>query len=100
MISNLLMGCWAYSCYLNLQKTYILAYEVFLGFAIIEGLWTLFPYENTWSLLAYIINIVFYMIALFFVYMHNRRYRASVVSERKQVLLEKRQLDDAIKGAA
>ena len=90
MLSDLLYSCLVYSIYLTLSKWAITFYEITLVGGIIYGILSLFPFTQTAQLLFYVLNLIFYGFALFFVWNANRLYRMSVKSLTKEALLTKK----------
>ena len=59
-------------------------YIVFLGIGIVYGVWRMYPFETGSQLIFYIINLLYYAAAIFFVYSQLKDYKAGI----KKILIE------------
>ena len=67
MMCELFYSVWCYSCYLTLRERQIVFYMVTIAFGIIYGFLNVFSSTlTTVSLLFYIINLIYYCMALFY----------------------------------
>ena len=83
MFENLILGLFCYSTYLTLAKKAVIAYMVILVLAILKGFFDIFTLVDTWQMLFFVFNLIFFGFACFFVFMANRAYRFSVKDNAK-----------------
>ena len=74
MISELLFAMWAYSTFLTLREWQVIMYVIGLFFALVYGIFHLFTYPK-YSLLFYIINVIFLGLAFYFVVLAYKNFR-------------------------
>ena len=79
MITELMYGSWAYSCYLTLNECQILIYMIALLINTAVGIFKLSTVSNGGNivLLFYIANLIFYMMALYFMFFRYKAFRFS-----------------------
>ena len=76
MLSELGLSAWCYSCYLTLKEWQVILYMLFLFIGLINGFINIFAFESV-SLIFYIINLVYYGIAMYFAFMSYKNFRKS-----------------------
>lgn len=74
MIQEILYAAWTYSAYLTLKEYQVVLYIVTLFMGIAYGFFNLFKH-NDLNLLFYILNLVYYGCALFFVAKAYKTFR-------------------------
>ena len=90
-----------YSCYLTLREWEVVAYIALLAAGIIYGFVHIFAFSNV-SLLFYIINLVFYCLALYWAYPAYRDFRKSggIYGKGKHLLQQEKKLKEELLQSA
>ena len=100
MLTELLYGSLAYSCYLTLSHCSIIVYMIALLLNTTLGILNIIgKHKSTYALFFYIINLIFYGFALYFLYFKYNAFRKSggVSNSKEEKLLKNK---DKSKGPA
>lgn len=76
MIQEIGYGVWTYSAYLTLKEWQVVLYAITLFFGICYGFFNLFSH-NDLNLLFYILNLIYYGCALFFLLRAYKNFRVT-----------------------
>lgn len=74
MLAEIGYVTWSYACYLTLREWEVIGHMIFLSLGIVYGFINIFAFEQI-SLLFYIINLVFYCFALYYVFNAYKDFR-------------------------
>ncbi|CDW88769.1 UNKNOWN [Stylonychia lemnae] len=76
MLMEVAYAVWLYSCYLTLKEWQVVLYIIALFFGFAHGIFNLFQFSDM-RLLFYIINLVYYGCALFFIIKNYKDFRVT-----------------------
>jgi len=76
MLQDIFYSCWTYSAFLTLKEWQVILYIVTLFFGSCHGIFNLFMYSEL-NLLFFILKLIYYVCALYFVARAYRNFRVT-----------------------